>query len=74
VEPEELAKKLKDMYFNSADGENVLSIHLFGIKYAKEITDSGGSPSNIAKLAGVPETYGVEINKGRKLSKYVTLK
>jgi len=74
VEPEELAVKLKDMYFNSLDGESVLSIHLFGIKYASEISKCGTSPANIAKLAGVPETYGVEINKGRNLAKYVVLK
>lgn len=74
MEPEDLAKELKDMYFNSADGENVLSIHLFGIKYSKEIADCGISPSNLVKLAGVPETYSVEINKGRNLAKYVILK
>ena len=74
MESEELAAKLKDMYFNSSEGESALSIHLFGIKYASEINACGVSPTNIAKLAGVPETYGVEINKGRNLSKYVVLK
>lgn len=74
MESQELTEKLKDMYFNSSEGESVLSIHLFGIKYASEIDLCGVSPKNIAKLAGVPETYGVEINKGRNLAKYVVLK
>ncbi len=74
MEPEELAQKLKDMYFNSPEGESAVSIHLFGIKYADEIISCGVSPTNIAKLAGVPESYGVEINKGRNLAKHVVLK
>ncbi|MCU7845811.1 MAG: hypothetical protein KZQ93_18420 [Candidatus Thiodiazotropha sp. (ex Monitilora ramsayi)] len=74
MEPELLADKLKEMYFNSDEGETAVSIHLFGIKYAAEIMECGASPKQLAKLAGVPETYGTEINKGRNLAKYVKLK
>lgn len=49
-------------------------VHLFGIKYAREISECEHSPKEIAKLAGIPETYGVEINKGRNLSRYVQVK
>lgn len=74
MKPEELAAKLKDMYFNSNEGETATAVHLFGIKYASEITDCDASPKNIAKLAGIPETYGTEINKGRRLSRHVRMK
>ncbi|AZQ12211.1 hypothetical protein [Shewanella khirikhana] len=74
MKSEELAKILKEMYFTSGDGETAVSIHLFGIKYAEQIKECGVSPKQIAKLAGIPETYGTEINKGRNLAKYVAIK
>ncbi|RPA22582.1 HTH-like domain-containing protein [Shewanella frigidimarina] len=74
MELEVLIGKLKNMYFDSEKGETAVSIHLFGIKYASEIKECGLSPKNLAKLAGIPETYGTEINKGRNLAKFVTIK
>ena len=74
MEPEELASKLKELYDNAADGEVVVSVHLFGIKYAKFIKDGNASAVEIAKLAGISEKYGTEINKGCRLAKYVVLK
>lgn len=67
----ELGRKLNDMYFNSEKGETVAMIHLFAIKYASEILQTGEAMRTVAIVAGIPETYGVEINKGVKLSKYV---
>lgn len=69
----ELAKKLKEMYEGSST-EKTAMIHLFGVKYAKDIRESGYVPKDILKVAGMPESYQVEINKGIKLSKYVTVK
>lgn len=69
-----LALKLKEMYFNSRDGETATMVHLFGIKYASEISRNKLSPKSIAKKAGIPESYGVEINKGCNLAKYVITK
>lgn len=69
----ELAMKLKDMYEGST-AEKTAMIHLFGIKYAKVIRDNGYIPKDILKIAGMPESYQVEINKGIKLAKYVTVK
>lgn len=74
MEASELAQILKDMYLNHKDGEAVAMIHLFGIKYRNEIKSCGTSPANIAKLAGISEKYGTEINKGCKLAKYVSIK
>ena len=67
----ELGEVLHDMYFNSEDGETVAMIHLFAVKYAEEIKSSGESMKAIANAAGIPESYGTEISKGVKLSKFV---
>ena len=66
-----LGEVLHDMYFNSKDGEAVAMIHLFAVKYAEEIKASGESMKAIANAAGIPESYGTEISKGVKLSKFV---
>lgn len=71
---QELGNALSQMYFESNDGEAVAMIHLFGIKYADEIRESGESMKAIALAAGIPESYGTEVAKGVKLSKYVQLK
>jgi hypothetical protein len=74
MEASELAQILESMYFDSKDGEAVAMIHLFGIKYRDEIKSCDTSSANIAKLAGISEKYGTEINKGCKLAKYVSIK
>lgn len=67
----ELADTLSDMYQNAPHGDSVAMIHLFGIKYALEIKALGSSCKAIAKAAHINESYGTEISKGVKLSKYV---
>lgn len=71
---QELGKTLHDMYFDSEDGEAVAMIHLFGVKYAKQIKELGASKKAIAKAAGIRGSYGTEISKGVKLSRYVNAK
>lgn len=71
---QELGNALSDMYFGSETGETVAMIHLFGIKYAEEIATLGESMRAIALAAGIPESYGTEIGKGVKLSRFVRLK
>jgi len=68
---QELGKVLHDMYTNSDEGESVAMIHLFGIKYADEINRLDISKKEIAIAAGINSSYGTEISKGVKLSKYV---
>lgn len=67
----ELADVLSDMYRNAPHGDSVAMIHLFGIKYAREIKTLEASCKAIAKAAHINESYGTEISKGVKLSKYV---
>jgi hypothetical protein len=63
---------LSEMYRNALLGEKVLSIHVFGIRYANEIKSM--RPEEIAILAELPKSYGTEIRKGIKLAKYVRIK
>lgn len=69
-----LSKELKEMYQSANDGETVAMIHVFGIKFAKEIKNSGVSMKKIAQAAGIKESYATEISKGVKLSKFVVIK
>lgn len=71
---QQLEQILKNMYFDSNEGEAVAMIHLFGIKYASEIKSLGASMKSIAKAAEIRESYGTEISKGVKISKYVSVK
>jgi hypothetical protein len=71
---QQLGQKIKEIYFESREGEAVVMIHLFGIRYASEIRESGESMKAIAVAAGIQESYGTEISKGVKLSKFVNIK
>lgn len=69
---EEASKLLADMYGNAADKEKLVSVHLFGIRYATELR---GMPlKEIAARAKIPLTYATEVNKGINLSRFVDLK
>lgn len=72
--PAELASRLSEMYNNAPKGETVVMIHLFGIMHADEIRAGGVSPADIVKTAKIPETYGVEVNKGMNLARFVTVR
>ena len=71
---QQLAENLREMYLESNKGEAVVMIHLFGIKYAEEIKTAEVSMKAIALAAGINESYGTEIGKGVKLSKFVKIK
>ncbi|MCT7583077.1 AAA family ATPase [Aliarcobacter butzleri] len=62
----ELALILKNMYDNAEQGEKVAMIHLFGMKYSKEIKELS-SANEIVKLAGINDSYYSEVSKGIKL-------
>lgn len=49
-------------------------IHLFGIMHAREIKNCDATPIDIARIAGIAESYGTEISKGVRLSRYVTVR
>lgn len=53
----------------SIEKEQSTQVHLFGIKYAQEI--SSMSLAQLVTQAGLPAPYRTEIRKGIKLAKYV---
>jgi 5-methylcytosine-specific restriction protein B len=65
----ELGGILRDMYTNAIKGEQVMMIHIFGIKYAEEIKKVG--IKEVLVDSGIHSSYRTELNKGVKLSKYV---
>ena len=72
---EELGRTLRRMYDSGKKGGEVdTMVHLFGIKYASEILDCDGSPTDIVRLSGIPESLVTEVKKGMKLERYVTPK
>ena len=72
MELQELADTLREMYDTAPKGEKVVQIHLFGIIYAADI--SRFTPDAVVKRAGLKDSYGREVHKGRNLAKYVELK
>ena len=71
---EELGLELNNLYTNAKNGEKVLMIHVFGVKYADEIKSSKYLVKDIIKSANINESYVTELNKGIKLAKYVKIK
>ena len=69
--PDELGRTLSEMYRDAPDGEATTMIHLFGIKYADEISDCGASVTEIVRLSGVSDSYNTEVSKGVRLARYV---
>ena len=69
-----LGQKLRDMYDNAPYNEQVLMIHLFGIKFADVIRANGYNAREIIEAAGVKESYQTEVSKGMKIAKYIEIK
>ena len=69
---EEAAELLGNMYENAPVGEQVTSIHVFGIIYADAIRSM--SKKELAKRAGLGESFHTEISKGIRLAKHVQLR
>lgn len=71
---DELSGILKDRYENAPKKEQVANIHLFGIEFAEIIKKNNYKTSELIKLAEMKKSYNVELSKGMKLSKFVTIK
>ncbi len=71
----ELAQIL-DLFYNEGlkRKESNAFIQMFGIRYAKEISDSNVDVKDIIEKSTLKESYSSEIYKGIKLSKYVDFK
>ena len=67
-----LAQELRRMRENVPPGELTTQTVLFGIKYAKEMGDL--PTTTITQALPGKNSYEVEVNLGRSLAQYVTLK
>ncbi len=70
MQTERLAEILRHAYEQAPQLDKSLAVCLFGIRYAQEI---GSSTNQIIEAAGIG-SYGPEVRKGIKLSRYVALK
>ena len=70
----ELGAILRDMYQGADNGYAVVMIHLFGIKHAEQIRTSDATAKDIARAAGINDSYATEIQKGVRLAEFVTIK
>lgn len=68
----DLSGVLHDAWAQAPEGEIVVRIHLFGIKYADEL--QGVDLRALVDAAEIPKPYATEIRKGMRLADYVTLK
>lgn len=60
---QELSNILLEMYSNAEDKMQVASIHIFGIKYGKNIIEKEFKAPEIIKAAGLNESYSTELQK-----------
>lgn len=67
----ELAALLRAMYDGAKRNEAACQVHLFGIKYAKELQECGCPLKEIVQLSGISMGYLSEVSKGVKLAQYV---
>ncbi|TAJ13774.1 hypothetical protein DMA11_07785 [Marinilabiliaceae bacterium JC017] len=54
------------------NNDSVAQIHLFGIKYGPLIRRENISVAKLIELSGLNDSYVTELNKGIRLSKYVS--
>ena len=71
METIEAANILLEMYRWAPDGEKVAHIHLFGIKYARELESL--SLADVVAHSGLSKSYVTEVNKSINLAKYVSV-
>ena len=64
----ELAALLRAMYDGAKRNEAACQVHLFGIKYAKELQECGCPLKEIVQLSGISMGYLSEVSKGVKLA------
>lgn len=66
---EELGSVLRRMYNNAEEKMKVTSIHIFGIKFGKDIISKGIKASEIIKAAELNESYSRELQKALNIYK-----
>lgn len=68
----DLVQELINAYHTPLEGNRVVMIHLFGIRYAEDL--AGISIKELLNDAEVPASYYPEIKKAMNLAQYVDIK
>ena len=68
----QIARGLRAVHDRAGHGQQSLMIHLFGIRYAKEVKQTRVRASELMVLAGLPK-LGPTLNSGVRMAPYVTL-
>ena len=68
---EELSAILSRMYDEAPRGKQVLAIHLFGIRHARDIAAAGASARAVVMGSTLANSYDTEVQKGMNLSRHV---
>ena len=72
---DELGDELRRMHDNAPEGMQMTSIHLFGIKYARQIERLGGNACpNIYQRAGRKRGHTADLRHGIRLAEFVEIK
>lgn len=69
---EELTRALRDAVLGAEEGNKVVAIHLFGVRYAEAL--DGRNLIELVDRAGLGKSWVTEIRKGVRLAEFVTLK
>ncbi len=69
---EELVRALRDAVLGAEEGNKVVAIHLFGIRYAEPL--DGRNLTELVVRAGLGKSWATEIRKGVRLAEFVSLK
>lgn len=67
----DLGDILRKMYDTADNKQQVVSIHMFAVKYGKVITEKDYKPAEIIKYSGLNESYSSEVTKGINIYKYL---
>ena len=67
---QDLGKLLRKMY-DEAVGGKVSAIHMFGLKYGAVIKANDYSIAEIIRIAGISDSYNVEVSKGISIYKVI---
>jgi len=60
---QQLGEMIRNMYDNAEDKMQVASIHIFGIKYGKNILEKNFRAPDIIKVSGLNDSYSTELQK-----------
>lgn len=69
---DDLGAALREACESAPEKQKVVSIHLFGIRHAKDLASI--SPARVIAASGLKATYATELRKGANLAPFVNIR